>query len=118
MTLLTGRFTSDLQMKLFRGSVGIVAEDTLGQDFIVMSVARCKQFLLVAAEAGLLNSGPLEISWLFSMTVLTFCLRRMCPVNRPTLRIRCVSRRSNEELAPLKCVAALPGHLVLSRCDS
>jgi hypothetical protein len=84
-----------------------------------MSVGRCKQFLLVAAEACLRNSGPLETSWLFSrMTVMTFCLRRMRPVNLPTRRNRCVSRRGNEEFDPVKCVAALPGQLVLSRCDS
>ena len=65
MALLTGRFAGHLQMELLRGSVGIVAEHTLGQDFIVVGVTRCKRLLLVAREACLCNSDLLEISWLF-----------------------------------------------------
>jgi len=105
-------------MELLGGSVGIVAEDTLGQDFIVVGVARCKRLLLVAGEACLRNSGTLEISWFFSrMTVLTFCLRRMRSVNLPTWRNRCVSRPDNKEFDLLNGVTVLPDQLMFSGRD-
>ena len=105
-------------MELLGGSVRIVAEDTLSQHFVVVGMTRCKRLLLVAREACLRDSGPLEISWILSrMTVLTFCLRRMCSVNFPIWRNRCVSRRGNKELDLVKCVTVLPDQLVLSKRD-
>jgi len=106
-------------MELLGGSVGVVAEDTLGQNFIVVGVTSCKRFLVVAREARLRNSRPLEISRGFpSMTILTFCLRRMRSVNFPTWRNRCVPRGCDNELSFLEDVAVLPNQLVLSGWDS
>ena len=84
MALLAGRFPSHFQMELLRGPVRVVTEDTLGQNFIVVSMTLREPFLFVTGEARLRNRELLEIPHLWCMTSLTFCLRRMCSVNLPS----------------------------------
>ena len=118
MALLTSRLAGHLQMKLLRGPVRIVAEDTFSEDFIVVGVTGCKSALLVTGEACLCNGDLLEGSRLLAcVTALTFCLRRMCPVSLPPWRHHCARGGSDNKLNSLIGVAVLPNQLVPSGWD-
>ena len=118
MALLTSRLTGHLQMKLLRGPVRIVTENTFSEDFIVVGVTGCKSALLVTGEASLCNRDLLESAWLFAcVTALTFCLRRMRPVSFPLWRNHGVRRGSDNELNSLMGVTVLPNQLVPSGWD-
>ena len=95
-----------------------MAEHTLSEDFIVVSVTGCKTALLMTGEACLGNGSLFETTRLFAcVTALTFCLRRMRSIRLPLWRYHRIRGGSDKELNSLISVAVLPSQLVPSSWD-